>query len=70
LQDISKEDAIAEGLTSIEYKGESWGFKGGNPTGYGSATGAYRALWESINGPESWRANPWVWVVVFKVIGP
>jgi hypothetical protein len=24
---------------------------------------AFRLLWCSINGPESWKANPWVWVV-------
>lgn len=57
LQDISEADAMAEGLTRIEYKGESWGFDGGNPTGYGSPTGAYRALWESINGPGSGRGG-------------
>lgn len=27
---------------------------------------SYRSLWQSINGPESWKQNPWVWVIRFK----
>lgn len=52
LQDISPEDCIAEGI----------------PGGRGriDITGDYKDLWESINGPGSWAANPWVWVVEFK----
>ncbi|MGI4875260.1 MAG: hypothetical protein ACRYFX_29235 [Janthinobacterium lividum] len=32
------------------------------------AVASYKSLWESINGPDSWGDNPWVWVVEFKVV--
>jgi hypothetical protein len=74
LKDISREDAIAEGLVqkpagtiSVEM-GCNWGFEG--DTRIGSPISAYAALWQSINGPDSWQANPWVWVVSFEVVQP
>jgi hypothetical protein len=58
LQDISEADAVSEGAT--------WSFSRSGPRGDLSVKAGFVDLWESINGPGSWDANPWVWVVEFK----
>lgn len=65
LQDISHLDAIAEGVdhwmvrsAALELEDlpdQSW-------------VGGFKWLWQSIYGPGSWDANPWVWVVEFKCV--
>lgn len=71
LQDISEADAIAEGCTK-NHNGYYWG--GPHPEHglkqMATAVGVYRDLWQSINGIGSWDANPWVWVVEFKLVKP
>ncbi|MEN9419703.1 MAG: hypothetical protein RI988_3324 [Pseudomonadota bacterium] len=70
LQDISEADAQAEGVTPKWEPGcsgrlmEAFGGFSFRP-----AASAYAELWEQINGPGSWDANPWVWVVEFKRVG-
>jgi hypothetical protein len=59
LQDISDADAIAEGIP-----------RGGPENPDGIERLEYRTLWEQINGPGSWEANPWVWVIEFKRVKP
>lgn len=63
LIEISNDDAIAEGVV---YRDSCW-FATDDPKAlpWMTALGAYRELWESINGPGSWDANPWVWVIQF-----
>ena len=33
-------------------------------------TKRFHHLWSSVNEPESWDANPWLWVVEFRRIQP
>lgn len=70
LQDISEADAIAEGVdTRCQYQpDESPECSPGHRNVDGFALDNFRDLWCSINGPESWAANPWVWVIEFKRI--
>lgn len=59
LQDITEADAMAEGVDAGKYAGLER-----------AAARAYSDLWESIHGPGSWEANPWVWVVEFNKVKP
>lgn len=62
LQDISEDDARAEGI-AVDGNGHAVRDDAYN---YGSARTAFAELWESINGAGSWAANPWVWVAEFR----
>lgn len=64
LQDISEDDAKAEGATPINIAGEPCA-PGVNPQAYREG---FCHLWQSINGFDSWENNPLVWVVEFKPI--
>lgn len=55
LQDISEEDAQAEGA-GIPLTGHDDDF----------CRGVFMELWKSVYGAESWKLNPWVWVLEFK----
>lgn len=60
LQDLSEADAIAEGCEPNYLPGRAYldePYKSG-----------YVSLWQGINGHGSWKANPWVWVVTFRVL--
>lgn len=68
VNEITREDCIAEG---IYQKGGQWIIDGAvTGLGWMQPEGAYRELWESINGAKSWDANPWVWVIQFRRITP
>lgn len=72
LHEITEEDAVKEGIDTTN----------GVPVGltshyvdyensrncYTSPINSFQSLWHSINGKESWDANPWAWVIEFEVV--
>lgn len=70
LQDISQADAMAEGVWTANAAKESGCIDRSPGGGNLNHVGAYRTLWEEINGKGSWDLSPLVWVVKFKVVQP
>ena len=73
VQDISEEDAIAEGMIKwTPADRECWAHYEYEPglAGRATAKGAFWYLWDSINAKRGfgWDANPFVWVVEFRRI--
>lgn len=71
LQNISEEDAVAEGIRqypSGEYQFYMKDKLQSVRPGCDLARISFCSLWESINGAESWNTNPFVWVVNFERI--
>lgn len=69
LNDISEADAVTEGIPLAgellpEYPGTYLTPRGD----FATAKVAFQRLWEFVCGEESWKANPWVWVIEFKRI--
>jgi hypothetical protein len=78
LNDISEADAIREGVESwTEERMRS------RPTHYkvyfqdtpddpafycSTAVTSFETLWQSIHGKDSWKLNPWVWVISFEKV--
>lgn len=71
LQDITEEDAIAEGVEKVGDRFKNY-YQPGKTVkqvvGFLQAKISFKSLWNEINGEESWDSNPWVWVVKFKVL--
>lgn len=68
LHEISHTDAIEEGVSRYN-NGGSMQYRHYLKDKYGpSPIHSFQTLWIKINRAESWDANPWVWVVKYKVL--
>lgn len=80
LQDISEEDCFKEGIncreTQLADTGDSEYFcqdysvdisdNSRYPWFSEGEYKSFKTLWQSINGYDSWKTNPWVWVIEFE----
>jgi len=69
LQEITDEDAIKEGVKAGEWvtrRGVMGPLECEISKAADTSREAFWCLWESINGADSWNANPFVWVVGFR----
>ena len=73
LQEISEEDARAEGISVLPLQSENdpsaWYQSAPGIHQDRTARGSYAQLWDSINGKRgyTWESNPWVWALTFAV---
>ena len=67
LQDISEEDAIAEGCEHPLKDDPDRGLIEACADWVADERTSFARLWKSINGKDSWDKNPFVWVLEFKV---
>jgi len=64
VQDISEQDAMAEGCAPVVHEDGA--------VDCGTRKTTFRKLWDSLNADRGfgWATNPWVWVIEFKRLTP
>lgn len=67
LQEITEEDAEAEGIYSNSIYGDFGFHWESKDSGYETAKTAYRVLWNSINAKYPWESNPWCFRYEFEL---
>lgn len=71
LQDITEQDAAAEGADKGIFRYGPNTLKHEchlETNNHAHYFDGFKYLWMTINGYESWKQNPWVWVVSFEVL--
>lgn len=71
VQDISEEDADAEGVSELDGAMDEaafCAFAGRYHLHLESSRTWFAYLWDSIHGPGAWDRNEWVWVIEFDIV--
>ncbi len=75
LQDISHEQAVAEGILAVAQNAQStrqfwrdYRLSGDGSSCVPSAQESFSTLWNQTNETQGWQENPWVWVIDFEVV--
>ena len=70
VQEISVEDAFAEGIPNANRFGAFRNYGRGEPLYLNTPQKSFRSLWDFINAKRGfgWLKNPFVWVITLKVI--
>ncbi len=78
VRDISEQDSKAEGVQELDFSSPhfpkfrdynpQWARKTGGVPICKTAQKSFQTLWISIKGEDSWKSNPWVWVIRFRVL--
>ena len=67
LQDITEDEARAEGVESQDWFWRDYELRPGSR--FNTARKSFISLWQSINGKKHpWETNPWVWVYEFRLV--
>jgi hypothetical protein len=72
LQDISEDDARAEGVTPATEPPTAAALMTavGRGAWFMPHRGAFANIWNKINAPGAWDENPWVWAISFERVKP
>ena len=68
LQEITEEDAVAEGIEEWQGMFREYDKPDSNPGWARDPILSYQTLWDSLNAKRGygWETNPWVWVIEFR----
>ena len=70
VQEITEDDCFAEGIIVNEFSEVRYYSRKPNSHLYVVPKNAFGGMWDEINGKKqgySWKDNPWVWILEFKV---